>query len=245
MKSFFIPVGQYAGASLTTVLSALSCGAALPVSGLDILHIADREADPVLPPLVMDLNSVHSLLSDEKNNSLFPSSFCYESFRPLLPSVRSLSEDAATAALLGALRGKGLPLSYKTDRDAVEWAFSSLLSDPSAEQADPIHAWIEKIRNCVSAGEPYRIAVCCDLSDPFSAGAAFAVLRFISETVKPDPACISLFCLCAGMDSPASFRSEMTSSSIRALAERNLISTPDKPMATSMRSPNSWVMVLI
>ena len=109
MKSFFLPVGRSAAASLTTVLSALSCGAALPVADLDILHIADRETDPVIPSLIRDLNQMHSLLSREGNASLFPSAFQYESFRPQLPSVLSLSEDPASAALLDALRGKGIP----------------------------------------------------------------------------------------------------------------------------------------
>ena len=49
MKSFLIPVGQRAGASLPTVLAALSCGAAVPVAGLDIFHITDSDPDPLIP----------------------------------------------------------------------------------------------------------------------------------------------------------------------------------------------------
>ena len=79
MKSFLLPIGQYAGESLPSVLSALSCGAALPVTGLDILHITDREADPVVPLLIRDLNRVHTLLEDPVNVSLFPSSFVFDS----------------------------------------------------------------------------------------------------------------------------------------------------------------------
>ena len=228
MKSFFLPVGHAAGASLPTVLSAMSCGAAMPVSGLDILYITDRDTDPVLSPLIRDVNQAHDLLLRDDNRSLFPSSFLFESFRPQLPSALSLSDNAASAALLGALRGKGIPLSYKTDREAVEWAFSDFLSG-SEDPVAPLHAWIRKIRDCQSAGENFRIAVCCDICDPFSAGVAFASLRFLTESLRPDPSCVALFCLGIGDESSSVFRSEMLSSSLHTLAGPELVATPDHP----------------
>lgn len=229
MKSFLILVGRSAGASLTTVLSAFSCGAAFPVTGLDILYIADCEADPILPPLIRDLNLAHNLLFRENNPSLFPSSFEYEAFRPKLPSVRILSEDPASAALLSALRGKGMPFSYKTDREAVEWAFSALLSEASGDNTAVFTTWTQKIEKARSSADPFRIAVCCDLCDPFSSGAAFSVLRYLSETFRPDPSCLALFALCVGTESSTAFRSDMLSASLHALSEQNLISTPDAP----------------
>ena len=229
MKSFFLPVGHSVGASLTTVVSAMSCGATFPVSGLDILYIADRDPDPVLPPLIQDLNRANALLSHDNNLSLFPSSFSYESCRPKLPSARALSEDPSSASLLSALRGKGIPLSYKTDREAVEWAFSTLLSDPDNSTLFSFHSWVRKIRGCQSAGEPFRIGISCDLCDPFSAGVAFAALRFISENLKPDPSSLALFCLAVSNDSSSVFGKEMLSSSLHALAGLNLISKPDQP----------------
>ena len=229
LKSFLIPVGHSAGASLTTVLSALSCGAALPVTGLDILYIADCKSDPVLPPLIRDLNQAYGLFSSENNASLFPSSFEYEVFRPKLPSVRSLSEDPSSAALLAALRGKGMPFSYKTDREAVEWAFSALLSGTSGDDNEAFMNWSGKIRKMHSSGDPFRIAVCCDLCDPFSAGVSFAILRYLSESFRLDPSCLALFAFCIGTESSPSFRSDMLSSSLHALSEQNLISTPDAP----------------
>lgn len=229
LKSFMIPVGRSAGASLPTFLSALSSGAALPVTGLDILYIADCEPDPVLPPLIRDLNQAHAMLAHESNLSLFPSSFEYTVYKPNLPSVRSLSEDPSSAALLAALRGKGLPFSYKTDREAVEWAFSTLLSDKTSDNTEPFLNWIHRIVNAQSAGESFRIAVCCDLCDPFSAGAAFSILRYMAETFRPDPSCLALFAFYIGTDASESFRFDMLSSSLHALSEQNLISDPDKP----------------
>ena len=242
LKSFFLPIGQSAGASLTTVVSALSCGAAFPVAGLDIFQISDREQDPILPSLIRDLNQSSSLLLRKDNISLFPSSFQYEFFRLSLPSVQNLSGDAPSAALLGALRGKGMPLSYKTDREAVEWAFSVLLSDPENESAGPLFAWVRKIRDCLASGESFRIAVCCDLCDPFSAGASFALLRFLKETVHPDPSCISLFCLGVSADSASSFRSDTLSASLYAMAGQDLVSAPDR--SGSACADSVWMFAL-
>ncbi len=229
MKSFLIPVGQRAGASLPTLFSALSCGAALPVTGLDIFHITDVESDPLIPTLAEDLNRMHTLLKHGDNASLFPSSFVYQSFRPQLPSVLSLSEDPSSAALLAALRGKGVPLSYKTDREAVEWAFSVLLSSDPEGTTAPMRTWFEKIRSCVSSAEEYRVAILCDPADPFSAGASFALLRWLSKTVKADPSCLSLFCIGTGSLNASGPESDCFASSVRALAEQDLAGRPDRP----------------
>ena len=242
LKSFFLPIGQIAGVSLTTVVSALSCGAALPVSELDILYITDHETDPVLPRLIRDLNQVNALLFHSDNRSLFPSSFCFESFRPQFPSVQSLSEDPSSEALLSALRGKGIPLSYKTDREAVEWAFSVLLSDTGSKAAAPFHTWIRKVLDCQSSDEAFRIAVSCDLTDPFSTGVSFAVLRYLSETIKADPSCIALFCLCSGKDSSPAFRTDAFSSSLHALASQNLVATPNQQVSACANAV--WMLAM-
>ena len=242
MKSFFLPIGQSAGASLPSVVSAMSCGATLPVSSLDILHITDRETDPVIQPLIHDLNQANSLLRHQENDSLFPSSFLFETFRPQLPSAIDLSEDPGSAALLSAIRGKGVPLSYKTDREAVEWAFSALLSETKDHSFASFHKWINIIRNCQSEGELFRIAVMCDLCDPFSAGVAFAALRYITENIRYDPSCVALFCVGIGPDSSASFRADMLSASLHALAAQNLTARPDQP--GSACADSVWLFAL-
>ena len=167
LKSFFLPVGNAAGQSLPTILASLSCGAARPVSGLDILHICDAEPENMLSALVQDLN---------RDCPLFASSFRFSAFRPQFPSLSKLTSDPATSALIGALRGKGIPLSYKTDREAVEWAFASLLDHP--DSLAPLADWTARIRTALDAGDEARIVILCDLCDPFSAGAVFALLRF-------------------------------------------------------------------
>ena len=229
LKSFLLPVGRCAGTSLPTLLSAFSCGAALPVTGLDILHITDAETDPVLAPMIRDLNQIHSLLGSEDNISLFPSSFVFQSCRPHLPSLSELSGDTASSALLGALRGKGIPLSYKTDPEAVEWAFSVMLSDPLPDTLSPLDAWFHRIRECTGSGEGYRIAVLCDLCDPFSVGASFAILRYLNEAVKADPSSLSLFCLSSAASPDQDPGRSTLYGALLAMAERELVGTPDRP----------------
>ena len=242
LKSFFIPIGKTAGISLPTVLAAMSCGATLPVLHLDILHITDCEPDPLLPPLIRDINQAHKLLCSNENTSLFPSSFSFETFRPHFPSVGSLSADASSSALLNALRGNGIPLSYKTDREAVEWAFSSLLYDKENKSVSPFLSWISRIHDCLSCGEQFRIAVCCDLCDPFSAGVAFVITRYLSETVKADPSCVALFCLGIGTDSSAVFRTDMLSASLQALVAQNLVARPNQDSVAC--SDAAWLLAL-
>ena len=228
MKSFLLPVGRSAGASLPTLFSAMSCGATVPVTGLDVFFITEDQADPVLPPLVRDLNQACSLLHAPDNAALFPSSFTYLSFRPMLPSLKSLTEDPASAALIGARRGKGLPLSYKTDREAVEWAFSMLLSGGPAGTFSPFFTWIKKIEDARSAGEEVRLAVLCDLCDPFSAGAAFALIRYLHGASVLAPADLMLFCLAVRPESAGDFHVDMLSGSLQALAGSDLVGRPDR-----------------
>ena len=209
------------------MLAALSCGAALPVSGLDILHITDGDADPVVPALTDDLNRAHLLLKQSGQDILFPSSFRYESCRPVLPSLRALSADPASAALLEALRGKGIPLSYKTDREAAEWAFSALLSDTGNGTLSPFRGWIGRISGSLEAGGEPRVSLLCDLGDPFSSGAAFALLRYLHDTAGVPSRLISLFCF-AGKSTSADQDSAAFSSALRALSDQKLVAAPGK-----------------
>ena len=241
MKSFLLPVGHYAGASLPSLLSAFSCGAAVPVNGLDIFHITDRPVDPVLVPMIRDLNQAHVLFERADNNSFFPSSFAYASFRPELPSIGMLSSDPSSASLLTALRGKGVPLSYKTDREAVEWAFSALLADDN-DDLQPLHKLFDKLSNCLSSGEEFRIAVLCDLCDPFSSGVAFALLRFLHENLKIDSSVLSLFCLAVSSSATVDEAKDLLSSSLRALASQNLAGKPDRSVPACADSV--WLLSL-
>ena len=231
MKPFFLPVGHAAGQSLPAVLASLSCGAACPVADLDILHICDTEPDSTLPALVRDLNG---------SCPLFSSSFRFDAFSPRLPSLADLSSDPATALLIGALRGKGIPLSYKTDREAVEWAFAALLSDPAALL--PLREWIARIQSALNHGEEVRISLLCDLCDPFSAGAAFALLRHMHGVLSGEKAILSLLCLAKRSSPVSDLESRTLTGALYALEDQGLVSRPDRDEPSSADA--CWLLSL-
>ena len=217
MKSFLLAIGNATGRALPTILSTLSCGAARPVTGLDICHITDREPDSLIPALIGDLDT---------DCSLFPSSFRFDAFRPQLPSLTDLSSDPASSVLIGALRGKGMPLSYKTDREAVEWAFSALLSRNDFSQS--FSDWTGRIRSAVDAGEEVRLCFLSDLCDPFSAGALFALLRYLRNIIPVEKAFFCLLCL-AKRSSPATELEERTfREAVQAMEDQQLVARPDR-----------------
>lgn len=225
MKSFFLPVGRTAGSSLSTIVSVLSCGAAVPVTDLDILHITDTDSDSVLPFLIQDLNQAHSVLSGMDNDFFFPSSFLYDSFRLRLPSVHLLADDPASRSFLDAVRGKGIPLSSKTDREAVDWSVSVLLSKGPFDSIHPLTAWLNRLSDALLLGEPVRVALLCDLYDPFSSGVAFALLRYLKESVHLDSSALALFCLCCGARSGQ--KTDILSEVLVAMDTQGLVGKPD------------------
>jgi len=216
LKSFFLPVGYAAGQALPTILTSLSCGAARPVSDLDICHICDREPGSLIPALVGDLNT---------DCPLFPSSFRFIAFHPRLPSLSDLS-DSDSSALIGALRGKGIPLSYKTDREAVEWAFSSMLSRP--ESLVPLNDWVNRILAVTDSDEEARICLLSDLCDPFSAGAVFALLRYLRKTVSSGKASFFLLCLAKCSSPESELEGKTFRDAIQAMADQHLVSRPGR-----------------
>ena len=242
LNSFLIPIGRAAGDSLATVFAALSCGAALPVADLDILHISDREADPVLPALSADLNLIHELFRETGSTPVFPSSFRFESCRPELPTIQSLSADPASDALLSAVRGKGVPLSYKTDREAVEWAFSVLLSGDQPEELKPFRSFVQRFLCALDGGKPVRAALVCDLCDPFSAGAAFALLRYLRDIAGLHAESIVLFCMARRSSPVSALEEETLAGSLRAMEERSMLRRPNDPPEASADA--AWLLSL-
>ena len=238
MKSFLLAVGKAAGASLSTVLSALSSGAALPVRNLSIFHLSDSDPDPVIPALTEDLNKAHSLLCTEDDVSLFPSSFVFGFCRPRLPTLQSLSDDSSSSALLSALRGQGIPLSYKTDREAVDWAFSSLLMSGD-DSLSSFFSWLENIPAETGTA---RLALLCDLCDPFSAGTAFSFLRYCRTDLSLPASMISLFCIASRSGLASGISEEAFASSVRAMNEQQLISAADG--SGDACADSVWVMSL-
>ncbi len=220
MKAYLLAVGQAAESSLPVVLSALSCGAAGSTdpsgsfTSLDIFHLSDAGQSGVLPAFTWDLSACSGLFPD-KSFPFFRCSFSYTFLRPQLPDIRQLYENRASSLLLGALRGSGVPLSYRTDREAAEWGLSLLLNKPEGSgDIVPFTAWLGKIRQSCLSGDDCRLMVLADLSQPASSGFILALLPFLRSFFEKETA-VPFIGLIASAPLPASG----TESAVKALRD--------------------------
>jgi len=216
VKACLIPVGSAAAGGLPTLVSALSCGAAGPLPSLDIFLIGALPEGSPLPSLLADLNVCHSLLSGE--NSLFPVFFSFSEQKPELPDVRKLADAPSSRVLLSALRGPGLPLSYQTDAEAVQWAFSALL--PSWE---PLETFLKKIDAYLAAGEEVRLTLEGDLCDAWTAGCVLALLPWLRKRLPGDRVFLSLLAVSDPSGPYRSSRMALLREQMKALLDRSLI----------------------
>ena len=228
MNSYLLAVGRYAVRMLPTVFTALSCGAAFPVPSLNIFSVLPARAgdpDPAEPSeaesLASAFSACHALLSAEDNSALFPCSFDYSECALSFRSVRDLWADPDTAQLIAALRGKGLPFSFQTDREAVEWCCADLLSRPEDPSVRPLMGWL----GALPAGTeqaPLRLTLLADLCDPFAAGVMFSLLSWMKKHFSGRHVFISLIALAeTSSPLPASFFPALRAS-LQDLEDRSL-----------------------
>ena len=201
MNSCLLAVGPSAGRMLPTVFTALSCGAAFPVPSLKVFSLLPSRAgdpDPAEPSeaesLASAFSACHSLLAPEGIPSFFPCSFDYRGHILSFRSFRDLCADPDTALLVSALRGKGLPLSFQTDREAVEWCCADLLSRPEDPSVRPLMDWLDALP-AGTEQDPLRLTLLADLCDPFSAGVLFPLLSFLNQRFSGLHVFISLIAL--------------------------------------------------
>ncbi len=224
MKSYFLPIGETAEAALPAVFSALSCGAAKEVPELTVLRVLSSAPSPVTESLTRDLQACHRLMGEEQSLPFFRTALGVETVRPRLPDRSVLCGGDASSLLLSALRGPDMPLSLQHDREAVEWAFSALLSS-DAEDAGVFLRLRDRMARELAAGEEVRILLLCNLCDGFSAGAAFALIRFLRAGV---PAAFSgMLLLVQPSGSSALAQLATADGALRALSERELIRAAD------------------
>ena len=126
-----------------------------------------------------DLNRCRTLFPGDESVPFFGTSFDLDFWVPVLPESSALAESDEDALLLSALRGRGIPLSYRTDREAVEWAFSVLLSRGAGDSCEPLHRFVSRIREAMLTGEHVHLAVLCDLAECFSAASALVLLPWL------------------------------------------------------------------
>ena len=229
MKNCLFSIGSFSRRALTTICSAVSCGAAAPVSHLDIFQIDFRQSPELVSSLTEDLTACHHLLCRGENSlpTLFPAAFSFQSCVAVLPQAREFLADEDSALLFAALRGKGMPLSFRTDREEVEWAFSALLYDHKNESCDALQDYISMLQAGLSEDPGLRLAILYDPADSFSAGVAAVLLPFLRNSLSGDAVSIILISM-PETESPLpdSFLPDFRAS-LRILQNRSLLGISD------------------
>jgi len=181
-----LAIGDAAARSLPVVFTALSCGAARPVSSLSVFalcsgsSVSSRPDFSEIEALASSFSAASRLLKDSGCPALFPAEIAFQSAFPVFRDLRSASADSNTTLLFDALRGKGLPFSFRSDPEVVQWSFADLLSRPEDPSMAPLFAWFSGLENARGyEGEKLRLAVLADPADPFSAGCLLALLPIL------------------------------------------------------------------
>ena len=183
-----LAVGDAAARSLPLVLTALSCGAARPVSSLSVFalcpgsSVSSRPDFSEIESLASSFSAASRLLKGSGSPALFPAEISFQSAVPVFRDLRSASADANTSLLFDALRGKGLPFSFRSDPEVVQWSFADLLSRPEDPSVAPLFSWLSGLENAeISEGGKPRLAVLADPADPFAAGCLLALLPILQS----------------------------------------------------------------
>ena len=186
MKAYLLPLGAGADHALPTVLTALSCGAARQPASVSILRIPSSAPEALGDRLLEDLQFCHNLLAGGDAFAFFRTEWNSAVWLPRLPGRDALAESEESRLLLQALRGEGVPFSFRTDPEASEWCLSALLesfpedlSVPVDESLQPFADLIIRIQADLEAGEDVRIMLLCDLAEGYSAGLALGLVRFL------------------------------------------------------------------
>ena len=154
------------------------------VSGLDVFHLSAPDAIVSAGSFIDSLSRCHDLFSSpDEPQMVFPTRFTFSSCEVEPASSLDFASDRDSAALLAALRGKNLPLSFQKDREVVEWSFSCLLNDRPNHSLDPFLDFLAPFRSELSSGGSVRLAIICDPADPFSAGVTFALLPWLRSSM--------------------------------------------------------------
>ena|GEM_PF-6049171 len=233
MKAYFLPLGAGMDRSLPTMLAALECGATRPVDEIRVLRVLFGTPEDLPSRMMDDLNRCHRYFSGKDAFAFFGCAFDNEIWQPVLPSRADLASEGGDL-LLSALRGSGAPLSYRTDREAVEWALSALLDgitpETSAENNESLAPFIRllsSIRADLDAGEEVRVLLTCDLAEGHAAGAALALLRFLRTTFAKDEPFIGLIAQMKPLGLGAENDLTAARSALAALRDRALVRLTD------------------
>ncbi len=168
-------------------------------------------------------------MEDLEDFPVFRTGISFKSCTPVFRDLHHLTSDPETRLLFDALRGKGLPFSSVSDREAVEWFFAELLSRPEDPSIHPFISWLSGTASSSGDKRPVRLSVLADLSDPYAAGITLVLLPFIRDFFRDHsvPAFISLLALAeTSSPMPESFF-PVLSSSLGDIEARTLLRQSD------------------
>ena len=204
------------------IFTAFSCGATVSVSSLDVFsYAASEESSFQSASYASDLSECHRLFANVET-PLFPCSFSFRAASPVFRSPRDLSEDNETSILFSALRGKGLPLSCQTDREAVEWCMADLLEHNDDPSVSCLISWLSEIKTSGNK-TACRLTLLADLADPVSSGITLALLPFLRKYFSTGSVFLTLLAVAETRSPlPDSFFPTL-SASLNALDSRGLI----------------------
>lgn len=226
LSSFLLSVGHAAERSLPVIFTALSCGAALPVPSLDVLSISgnpDSSAEAL--SLASSFSACRRLMAEPEDFPAFRTGISFNFWTPVFRDLRSFSGDSDTSLLFDALRGKGLPFSSQTDREAVEWCFADLLSRPEDPSVLPFFSWLSVAVASAEEKKPVRLTILADLSDPYASGITLALLSFLRAFFRERSVSVFLSLLALAETAsplPGDFFPEL-SSALQTMESRSLL----------------------
>ncbi len=228
MKSYLISLGETAERSLTTVLTALSAGITKALPSLFLLRVPFTSVSGVNDALLRDFQTCSRLFSGCADLPCFRTDFTWETAALTMPDRSALLGNDRSGLLLTALRGENQPLTWPTDREAVEWAVSGML-EAKESQVQPFLALRDSLKQDLENGESPRVVLMADPCSGYAAGTAAALLRFLrasfpsnSASFSADPAASSD----PAVSSDASLPADSDASSAAAASSANTAPTP-------------------
>ena len=171
-------IGDHSASLVPSLLGAVCAGVGGTIRNLNLFCLNRTERESTLSELTEDLNQCRSAFLNQPDSPVFSTRFSFVSACSPLPDYQTLVQNEKDQLLLSALRGRGIPLSFQADREAVSWVFSAMLASLSPSPAvQKLKTWLSGLQ----AGEdhPARLTLLFDPSDPFEAGATLALIRFL------------------------------------------------------------------
>ncbi|MCR4877061.1 MAG: hypothetical protein K5922_07810 [Clostridiales bacterium] len=230
MKAYFLPLGTGADSGLSALLSAMSCGAARQAPSVNMLRISAASPEELPGRMIRDLQLCHALFAGKDAFAFFRTEWQTDVWCPELPERDALVENEESRLLLRAVRGEGVPFSFRTDREAAEWSMSALLEkipeDPagfSDSGLQPFLTLLSALEKDLRANEDVRIMMLCDLSEGWAAGVALALMRFFRMRFSGEKPFLGLICQNRAFGTAAEEGARDTRDALAALSGRNLI----------------------